>query len=95
VKWKRRAVNKSNAPKNGERAKFFGPDLYEDRDDKNDGEDSCANKVPGALRVGGRFAELRHGYSVAASFAEHCCKDLNDPERKRKLRNFCGNSVEV
>ena len=60
--------------------KFFGPDLYQDRNDKNDPEDPRADKVAGALRLGGRFAEPRHGYGVARGFAERCREDLNNPE---------------
>jgi len=75
--------------------KCFCPNLHQDRNDKNDAEDSRADKVARALRLRGRFAEPRHGYGVAAGFAERCRKDLNDPERKRDLRNFTDNGVKV
>ena len=75
--------------------KFSGLYLYEHRDEKNDAEDSRANEITGAVGVGGRFAEPRHGYGVAAGFAERCGENLNDPERKRNLRNLCENIVQV
>ena len=60
--------------------KFPGFNLREDCGNKNDAEDSGADKITGALRLGGRFPEPRHGYRVARGFAERCCEDLNDPE---------------
>jgi len=75
--------------------KFFRPDLHQDRDDKNDPEDSRSDKVAGALRLSGSFAKPRHGYGVAAGFAERCREDLNDPEHERNLRNFTNNVVKV
>jgi len=78
-----------------ERVKFFCPDLHQDRDDKNDAEYSRANKIAGALCLTGSFAEPRHGHCVATGFPERCCEDLNDPERKRNLRNFTNNVVKV
>ena len=75
--------------------KFSGPDLHQDREDKNDPKYSRANKIAGSLRLRGRFAEPRHGDSVAAGFPERCREDLNDPERKRNLRNLNGDFLEV
>jgi hypothetical protein len=60
--------------------KFLGFDLQQDRSNKNDSEDSRANKVPSALRLGSRFTESRHGYGVARGFAERCREDFNNPE---------------
>ena len=75
--------------------KSFGPDLHQDGADKNDAEYSRANKIAGALCLGGSFAEPRHGYGVAPGFPERCREDLNDPERKRNPRNFTNNVVKV
>ena len=60
--------------------KFFGSDLYEDRDDKNDAEYSRANKIAGALCLTGSFAKPRHRYGVATSFTERRREDFDDPE---------------
>jgi hypothetical protein len=75
--------------------KFFGPDLHQDRDDKNDAEYSRADKITGALSISGSFAKPRHRYGVAAGFTERRREDLNDPKRKRNLRNFANNVVKV
>ena len=69
--------------------KFLRFDLHQDRDNKNNTEDCGADKVAGArgadkvagaLGFGSSFAKPRHGDSIAAGFAERCCKDLNNPE---------------
>ena len=75
--------------------KFFCHDLHQDRNDKNDAEDSRADQIAASFGFGRSFTKPGHGDGVAADFAERGRENLNDPERKRNLRNFADNGVEV
>lgn len=75
--------------------KFFRSDLHKHRGYENHAENRRADQIAAGFGFGRSFTKPGHGDGIAAGFAEGGRQDLNDPERKRDLRNFTDNGVKV